>query len=41
MAEGAGLEADAFPVDVLGVEDPRGLALEKVQGSGTEGFQIR
>jgi len=36
-----GLEADAFPVDVLGVEGPRGLALEKVQGAGAEGFQIR
>jgi len=33
-----GLEADAFPVNVLGVEDPRGLALEEVQGAGAEGF---
>jgi hypothetical protein len=33
-----GTEADSVSVDVLGVEVPRGLALEEVQGTGSEGF---
>jgi hypothetical protein len=33
-----GTEADSVSVDVLGVEDLRGLALEEVQGTGSQGF---
>ena len=35
-----GPEADSFSLEVFRVEDPGGFALEEVQGSGTEGFQI-
>ena len=36
-----GAEADSFSLEVFRVEDPGGLALEEVQGSGTEGFEVR